>query len=41
LVLSASLIKYCSLMTTMAVAVEVFVSFIVNFTIRKFFIFKG
>jgi putative flippase GtrA len=41
LVLSASLIKYCSLMTSMAVAVEVIVAFIVNFTIRKFFIFKG
>lgn len=41
LFLSAALIKWCGLMTTLAVLVEVVVSFAVNFTIRKFFIFKG
>ena len=35
------LIKYAGLMTTMAVIVEVIVSFFFNFFIRKFIIFKG
>lgn len=39
--LSAALINWCGLMTTLAVLIEVVVSFAVNFTIRKFFIFKG
>lgn len=38
--LSAALINYAGLMTTLAVIVEVLVSFLVNFFIRKFFIFK-
>lgn len=41
LFLSAALIKWCGLMTTLAVIVEIIVSFVVNYTIRKFFIFKG
>ena len=39
--LSSALIRWCGLMTTIAVAVEVVVSFLVNFFVRKFFIFKG
>ena len=35
------LIDQFGLMTTLAVVVEVIVSFLVNFFIRKFFIFKG
>ena len=35
------LIKYAGLMTTLAVIVEVIVSFFFNFFIRKFIIFKG
>ncbi len=35
------LIDSFGLMTTLAVVVEVFVSFLVNFFIRKFCIFKG
>lgn len=35
------LIDRCGMMTTLAVAVEVAVSFFVNFFARKFFIFKG
>ncbi|MBO5940440.1 MAG: GtrA family protein [Kiritimatiellae bacterium] len=35
------LIRYVGMMTTMAVAVEVGVSFLLNFFIRKFVIFKG
>ncbi len=35
------LIKYAGLMTTAAVIVEVIVSFLFNFFIRKFVIFKG
>ena len=35
------LIKHFGMMTTAAVIVEVAVSFMVNFFIRKFFIFKG
>ena len=35
------LIKYAGMMTTLAVVIEVAVSFMVNFFIRKFFIFKG
>ena len=38
---SSALIRWCGLMTTLAVLIEVFVSFLVNFFIRKFFIFKG
>ena len=38
---SSLLIRYAGLMTTLAVGVEVIVSFLVNFFIRKFFIFKG
>ena len=35
------LIKYSGMMTTVAVIVEVAVSFLVNFFVRKFVIFKG
>jgi putative flippase GtrA len=38
---SSLLIRYAGLMTTMAVGVEVVVSFLVNFFIRKFVIFGG
>ena len=34
-------IKYFGMMTTAAVIVEVLVSFMMNFFIRKFIIFKG
>lgn len=39
--LSAALINWCALMTTLAVFAEIAVSFAVNYAIRKFFIFKG
>ena len=39
--LSSALIRWCGLMTTVAVALEIAVSFLVNFFVRKFFIFKG
>ena len=39
--LSSALIGYLGLMTTLAVFIEVGVSFVVNFFIRKFFIFRG
>ena len=39
--LSSALIRWCGLMTTLAVVIEVAVSFLVNFFVRKFFIFKG
>ena len=35
------LIKYFGMMTTAAVIVEVVVSFLMNFFVRKFVIFKG
>ena len=35
------LIRYAGLMTTAAVLIEVLVSFLVNFFVRKFVIFKG
>jgi len=38
---SSVLIAACGLMTTLAVIIEVVVSFLVNFFVRKFFIFKG
>lgn len=38
---SSALIGWFGLMTTCAVFVEVFVSFLVNFFARKFFIFRG
>ena len=38
---SSALISWCGLMTTLAVVIEVVVSFLVNFFVRKFFIFKG
>ena len=41
LTLSSALIRWAGLMTTIAVGVEVVVSFFVNFFVRKFFIFKG
>ena len=37
---SSLLIRYAGLMTTLAVAIEVLVSFFVNFFVRKFFIFR-
>lgn len=40
-VLSGFLISRIGLMTTLAVLIEVFVSFVFNFLIRKFVIFKG
>ena len=39
--LSWILINWAGLQTTAAVIIEVFVSFVVNFVARKFFIFKG
>ena len=39
--LSSALIRWCGFMTTMAVAIEIVVSFLVNFYVREFFIFKG
>ena len=39
--LSAALIRLAGLMTTIALAIEVVVSFFVNFFMRKFFIFRG
>ena len=39
--LSAALIRLAGLMTTIALAIEIVVSFLVNFFVRKFFIFKG
>ena len=39
--LSWMLINWAGLQTTTAVIIEVFVSFVVNFVARKFFIFKG
>ena len=41
IVVSSLLIRYAGLMTTLAVVIEVLVSFLVNFFVRKFFIFKG
>jgi len=41
LALSAALIRLAGLMTTIALAIEVVTSFLVNFFDRKFFIFKG
>ena len=41
LALSCALIKYVSMMTTFAVAIEIIASFAINFAIRKFIIFKG
>ena len=38
---SSALIGWFGLMTTLAVLIEVVVSFLVNFFVRKFFIFKG
>ena len=38
---SSALIGWFGLMTTLAVFIEVVVSFLVNFFVRKFFIFKG
>ena len=39
--LGSALIRYFGLMTSLAVIVEIIVSFLVNFFARKFFIFKG
>ena len=39
--ISAALIHFAGLMTTIALAIEIVVSFFVNFFVRKFFIFKG
>jgi len=39
--LSSALIHWCGLMTTLAVFIEIVVSFFVNFFVRKFIIFKG
>ena len=38
---SSAMIRRLGLMTTLAVLIEVIVSFLVNFFVRKFFIFKG
>ena len=38
---SSALIRWCGLMTTLAVFVEIVVSFLVNFFVRKFYIFRG
>lgn len=39
--LSSALIHFAGLMTSLAVFIEIVVSFFVNFFVRKFFIFKG
>ncbi len=39
--LSWALIHWCGLMTTLAVFIEIVVSFLFNYFLRKFFIFKG
>ena len=39
--LSVLMIHYAGLMTTFAVGIEIVVSFLLNFFVRKFFIFKG
>lgn len=39
--LSSALIACCGMMTSVAVLLEVSVSFLVNFLVRKFFIFNG
>ena len=41
IVLSALMIRAFSMMTSLAVVVEVLVSFVINFAVRKFVIFKG
>ena len=41
LVVSSALIGWFGLMTTLAVLIEVVVSVLVNFFVRKFYIFKG
>jgi putative flippase GtrA len=41
LAISAMLIRFFAVATSFALAVEVVVSFIINFLVRKFFIFKG
>ena len=41
LVVQSLLIRFCGMMTSAAAVVEVVVSFLVNFFVRKFFIFKG
>ena len=41
LAVQSVLIRYAGLMTTAAVLIEVLVSFLVNFFVRKFVIFKG
>ena len=41
LAVQSVLIRYAGMMTTLAVAIEVVVSFFVNFFVRKFVIFKG
>lgn len=38
---SSGLIRFCGLMTSIAVVAEIVISFFVNFFVRKFFIFKG
>ena len=38
---SAALIRWAGLMTTLAVLIEIVCSFLVNFFVRKFFIFRG
>ena len=39
--IASALIRLAGLMTTIALAIEIVVSFLVNFFVRKFFIFKG
>ncbi len=38
---SSGLIRFCGLMTSIAVVAEIVISFFVNFFVRKLFIFKG
>ena len=39
--ISSALIRLAGLMTTIALVIEIIVSFLVNFFVRKFFIFRG
>jgi putative flippase GtrA len=40
-IVSSALINWCGLMTSLAVLIEIMMSFALNFFARKFFIFKG
>ena len=41
LVVQSVLIRHCGMMTSLAALIEIVLSFLINFVVRKFFIFKG